>query len=75
MADKVRVPPSVKAKAVEIAAEIVQREGAELAIAGRELDEEAIAAESTLLAAAIATAIIEAYATGYKAALAERKEP
>lgn len=46
------------------AREIVQREGSELALAARELDIDRITADSTLLGAAIAKALIEAYETG-----------
>jgi len=41
---------------------IVKREGAALALSARDLDEDAIAADSQLLAIAIAQAIIDAYA-------------
>lgn len=47
--------------AIRRAREIVMREGAALAISARELDEDAIQADSTLLAAAIAQALIEVY--------------
>jgi len=41
---------------------IVKREGTALALSARDLDEDAIAADSQLLAIAIAQAIIDAYA-------------
>lgn len=50
----------LQAYAINADREIVLREGAALALSARELDEAAIEADSTLLAAAIAKAIIEA---------------
>ena len=41
---------------------IVNREGMALAISARSLDEDALTADSTLLAVAIAQAIVDAYA-------------
>lgn len=46
------------------AREIVLREGAGLALSARSLDEAAIEADSTLLGAAIAKALIEAFEAG-----------
>lgn len=47
--------------AVTKAREIVMREGAALALSARELDEDAISADSTLLAVAIADALLKAF--------------
>ncbi len=44
------------------ARDIVNREGAALALSAREMDEDAIAADSQLLAIAIAQALVDAYA-------------
>jgi hypothetical protein len=49
-------------RAARRAHEIVKREGGALAISARELDDAAIAADSHLLAIAIAQAIVDAYA-------------
>lgn len=50
--------------ALSTAAGIVKAEGAELALRAREFDLAAIEAESTLLGAAIARALIEAFDKG-----------
>lgn len=50
--------------AIAKAGEIVKAEGVELALRARELDLTAIEAESTLLGAAIAKALIEAFDNG-----------
>jgi len=52
----------IRLLAARWAQDIVRREGAALALSARELDEDAIAADSQLLAIAIAQAIIDAYA-------------
>ncbi|WMT85601.1 hypothetical protein NO932_11745 [Pelagibacterium sp. 26DY04] len=52
----------VRLLAARRAQEIVLREGAALALSARDLDEDAIAADSQLLAIAIAQAIVDAYA-------------
>lgn len=54
-------PDEFKLWAIRRAREIVLREGAALALSARELDEAAIEADSTLLATAIAQALIEVY--------------
>lgn len=46
------------------ASEIVKREGVALALSARSLDEDAITADSTLLGAAIAEALLEAFVMG-----------
>jgi len=55
------VPDDFKLWAIQRGRDIVLREGAELALSARELDEAAITANSTLLAAAIAEAMIDVY--------------
>lgn len=50
----------IRIRAARRAQAIVLREGAALALSARELDEDAIAADSQLLAVAIAQAIIDA---------------
>lgn len=50
--------------AIKTAKEIVEREGVELALAARRLDEDAIQATSTLLATEIGRALMEAYEAG-----------
>ncbi|WMT90107.1 hypothetical protein [Pelagibacterium sp. H642] len=52
----------IRLSAARRAQEIVLREGAALALSARDLDEDAIAADSQLLAIAIAQAIVDAYA-------------
>ena len=52
--------------AITQAREIVMREGAALVLSARDLDEAAIEADSTLLASAIASALIAAYEAGSK---------
>jgi hypothetical protein len=52
--------------ALSKAREIVSREGAELALRARELDIDAVEADATLLGAAIAKALIEAFEMGQK---------
>ena len=59
-------PEEVQDWAISKAREIILREGAALALSARDLNEDAISADSTLLGAAIATAIIEAYYQGAK---------
>src|SRR5690606_21913565 len=55
----------IRLLAARRAQEIVLREGAALALSARDLDEHALAADSQLLAIAIAQAIVDAYA-GYR---------
>jgi hypothetical protein len=50
--------------ASKVAAEIVRREGAALALSACDRDEPAIEADSNLLGIAVAQAIIEAYRAG-----------
>ena len=52
----------IRLLAARKAQEIVMREGTALAQSARELDEDAIAADSQILAIAIAQAIVDAYA-------------
>jgi len=52
----------VRISAARRAQAIVKREGAALAMSARDLDEDAIAADSQLLAIAIAQAIVDAFA-------------
>ena len=52
----------IRLLAARRAQEIVLREGAALALSARDLDEDALAADSQLLAIAIAQAIVDAYA-------------
>lgn len=52
----------IRLLAARRAQEIVLREGAALALSARDLDEDAIAADSQLLAIAIAQALVDAYA-------------
>jgi hypothetical protein len=51
----------IRSLAARRARAIVMREGAALALSARELDEQAIKADSHLLAVAIAQAIVDAY--------------
>jgi hypothetical protein len=53
-----------RVQALKRARQIVQQEGSELALAARELDMKQITTQSTLLGAAIAKALIEAYEAG-----------
>lgn len=52
----------IRRSAARRAQAIVMREGAALALSAREMDEDAIAADSQILAIAIAQAIVDAYA-------------
>lgn len=52
----------IRLLAARRARDIVNREGAALALSAREMDEDAIAADSQLLAIAIAQALVDAYA-------------
>lgn len=50
--------------AINTASEIARREGGQLALSSRELNFQAVEADSTLLGAAIARALIEAFDRG-----------
>ena len=52
----------IRRSAARRAQAIIMREGAALAMSAREMDEDAIAADSQILAIAIAQAIVDAYA-------------
>jgi hypothetical protein len=61
----------LKLWAINQATGIVKREGVQMAIAARELNEAALEAESALLATAIARGIVEAYNLGKSSKVTE----
>jgi hypothetical protein len=61
----------LKLWAIYRATEIVKREGVQFALAARERNEEALEAESAVLATAIARGIIEAYNLGKSSKVTE----
>lgn len=55
----------VRNAAIARAQEIIRRDAVELALSSRDLDEEAISANTTILAAQIAKALIEFWEDGH----------